>query len=212
MWTANSKKNFDTAGAVIAWVSVILQFVLLINNRTASIPETIVRFFSYYTILTNTLVAIAFTSLVGVFGKKWFQFFSKSCNFSAVTVYIMVVCITYNLVLRGLVEFSGLQRIVDELLHVIIPLFVLIYWYVYVSSSSLQVKKAFSWLWYPLIYCVYVLIRGWFSDFYPYPFMNVNELGYEKVFINCLFVTAAFFTVALLLIGISRWRMKKTID
>ena len=212
MPTASSKKNFDTVGAVIAWVSVIVQFVLLINNRTASIPETIVRFFSYYTILTNTLVAIAFTSLAGVFGKKWLQFFSKPSSFTAVTVYIMVVCITYNLVLRGLFELSGLQRIVDEMLHVVIPLFVLIYWYVYFSSSSLQLREAFSWLWYPLIYCVYILIRGWFSDFYPYPFMNVNELGYGKVFINCLFVTAAFFTVALLLIGISRWKMKKIID
>jgi hypothetical protein len=210
MQTGN-KNKIEITGAVIVWLSVILQFILMINNRTASVPETIVRFFSFYTILTNTLVAIAFTSLTGTFGEKWKHFFSKATSLTAVAVYITVVCIIYNLVLRGLLELAGLQRIVDEMLHLIIPVFVLIYWYVFVSSSSIQWKDAFGWMWYPLIYSVYVLIRGSFSGFYPYPFMNVSEIGYTRVLVNCLYVTAAFFTVALLLIGISKWKIKKTI-
>jgi hypothetical protein len=211
MQTGNNKKNIEVAIAVIAWLSVILQFVLIIINRIAPVPETIVRFFSYYTILTNVLVAAAFTSLTGAFGEKWKQFFLKATNFTAVTVYITVVCITYNVVLRGLVELTGLQRLVDEMLHLVIPIFVLLYWFIVFSSSSLQWKDAFNWMWYPLVYCMYVLIRGAYSGFYPYPFMNVTELGYSSVFINCIYVTVAFFVVALLLIGFSKVRMKKTI-
>ncbi len=211
MQTGNNKKNIEIAGSVIGWLSVILQFILIIINRIAPVPETIVRFFSYYTILTNILVAIAFTSLTGALGEKWKQFLLKAITFTAVTVYITVVCITYNFILRGLVELTGLQRLVDEMLHLIIPIFVLLYWFIFVSSSSLQWKDAFNWMWYPLIYCIYVLIRGAFSGFYPYPFISVSELGFTKVIINCIYVTVVFFIIALLLIGISKLRMKKTI-
>ncbi|MFZ5976285.1 MULTISPECIES: Pr6Pr family membrane protein [unclassified Hydrotalea] len=34
-----------------------------------------------------------------------------------------------------------------------------------------------GWLIYPLLYLVYILIRGSFSGFYPYPFVNVLQIG-----------------------------------
>lgn len=33
-----------------AWFAVIAQFFLAIANRTASVPETVIRFFSFFTI------------------------------------------------------------------------------------------------------------------------------------------------------------------
>jgi hypothetical protein len=208
----NAKKGMQIAGATIAWLSVIVQFILMINNRNASVPETVIRFFSFFTILTNILVAFSFTSLTGMFGEKWKAFFSKANSFTAVTVYIVVVGIVYNVILRWLQNFTGLQMLVDESLHLIIPLYVLLYWLLFVSPETLEWKAAFKWMLYPLIYCIYVLIRGSFSDFYPYPFMNVNELGYNKVFVNCIYVTLAFFAVSLLLIGVSKlYKKRKTL-
>ena len=209
MQTINRKNGMQLAGAVMAWISVIIQFILMINNRVAPIPETVIRFFSFFTILTNTLVAITFTSLIGMPGNKWKRFFSKTATFTAITVYIVLVGIVYNLVLRWQWQPTGLQKWVDEMLHLVIPLFVLIYWYFFVLSSDPKWKDALRWMWYPFVYCIYILIRGSFSDFYPYPFMNVNELGYTKVLINCVYVTLAFFAVAVLLIGIGKMTGKK---
>jgi hypothetical protein len=36
----------------------------------------------------------------------------------------------------------------------------------------------------PLGYAVYSLIHGAVTGFYPYPFINVGELGYDKMFLN----------------------------
>jgi len=60
----NIESYFLLIGAVITWLAVLLQFYLTIENRIASIPETIIRFFSFFTILTNTLIAICFTVLL----------------------------------------------------------------------------------------------------------------------------------------------------
>jgi hypothetical protein len=39
-----TKKNLLVLGAFLGWFAVITQFILMINNRAASVPETIVRF------------------------------------------------------------------------------------------------------------------------------------------------------------------------
>jgi hypothetical protein len=36
------------------------------------------------------------------------------------------------------------------------------------------------------------LWRGSETDFYPYPFINVSELGYERVLINTLLLLVGF--------------------
>jgi len=202
----NTKKMLQWLIAIIGWLAIILQFYLMIQNRVTGIGETIIRFFSFFTILTNLLVAICFTSLVI---SQQAYFFSRSSVFSAITVYIFIVGLVYNTVLRSIWNPKGLQLYVDEALHVATPVLCLIYWFVFVPAKSLKWSNVYSWLLYPLIYLIYVLIRGAFSHFYPYPFLNVDKLGYSKVFINSIFVTAAFFVVSLLVVWLGR-SFKKT--
>jgi hypothetical protein len=73
----------------------------------------------------------------------------------------------------------------------------------------LKWKDAFPWLWYPLIYCFYTLIRGSFADFYPYPFMDVLKLGYSKVVVNSMYITLAFLAVSFLLVGVGKLKREK---
>jgi hypothetical protein len=40
---------------------VLAPFYLMIENRAAPMPEAIIRFFSFFTILTNSFVAVYFT-------------------------------------------------------------------------------------------------------------------------------------------------------
>ncbi|MBC7867593.1 MAG: hypothetical protein H7X88_08665, partial [Gloeobacteraceae cyanobacterium ES-bin-316] len=44
-----TKKLLLLAGALLGWIAILVQLVLIIQNRVASIPETIVRFFSFFT-------------------------------------------------------------------------------------------------------------------------------------------------------------------
>lgn len=48
---------------------------------------------------------------------------------TAITVFILIVGSVYQIVLRSIWEPTGLQFIVDELLHTVIPLYMLGYWF-----------------------------------------------------------------------------------
>ena len=187
----------------LGWFALIAQFYLIVINRTASIPETIIRYFSFFTILTNLLVAVCFTSLL-IKKQKPSAFFSKATTLTAITVYILIVGIVYNAILRFLWNPEGLQKVVDELLHTVIPVLCLIFWWKYARSQKMKWNHAYVWLIYPLLYILYILIRGAVSGFYPYPFIDVTTLGYEKVLINSGLIAAAFLIISFILIAIGR--------
>ena len=194
--------------ATLGWVAIFLQFYLMILNRVASVPETIVRFFSFFTILTNILVAICFTIIWIKPKNKWELFFLNNKTQTAITLYILIVGIVYNVILRFLWAPTGFQKVADELLHLVIPLLAFVYWFFITNKINLKFNDIFLWLIYPFVYLVYILIRGHFYDFYPYPFVNVIQLGYKTVFTNCFFMVLAFLIVGILLIGISKMKNK----
>ncbi|WP_341224347.1 Pr6Pr family membrane protein [uncultured Arcticibacterium sp.] len=194
------KKNIAIALALIGWFAVIAQYVLMIENRVTSTTEATIRFFSFFTILTNTLVAIYFTYLA--LGKNS-KLLSKPGSLTAITVYILVVGLVYQFVLRAIWEPTGLQKIVDELLHSVVPVTTLIFWYLYEEKSKIELKNIINWLVYPLVYLVFVLLRGSISDFYPYPFVNVLEIGMPQVLTNSVILLLVFIVLsaAFVLIG-----------
>ncbi|MBN8642715.1 MAG: Pr6Pr family membrane protein [Flavobacteriales bacterium] len=193
--------------AILSWTTIIAQFVLLLEARMTSVIEAVFRFFTFFTILTNILVAIVFTAL-WLKPKNKFSFFTRFNTISATAVYIFVVGFVYNTVLRFIWEPQGLQRIVDEMLHLIIPIVFITYWMYNIKSNSIQWKSIFNWLMYPMIYLVVILIRGHFADYYPYPFVNVLELGYSKVILNSLLLTLFFGLISSVVIGVVRYRNK----
>ena len=67
------RNRIDLIGFILCWFSIIGQFVLLLQNRQADVFETIIRFFSFFTILTNLLVAIYFTSRIAIFDNFFFR-------------------------------------------------------------------------------------------------------------------------------------------
>lgn len=198
-----TKRFIQISIAAIAWFAIILQLYLQIVNRKTDVGEALIRFFSYFTILTNIMVAACFTSLSLQKGKA-FHFFNKPGTTTAVTVYILIVGLVYNLVLRSLWSPQGLQLLVDNLLHTVTPLLALVYWFAYVPAKQISWKQAPAWMLYPLFYLIYVMIRGSFSNFYPYFFIDAAALGYAKAFINAVYVTAAFLLVSLLLIWLGK--------
>lgn len=172
----------------------------MLQNRVTDVPETIIRFFSFFTILTNLLVALFFTFRVFKIKKKPFSIYLKSGALTALTAYILLVGIVYQVILRGIWEPTGLQMIVDELLHTLIPLYFLGYWYRYATSTNFGLRSILYGLVYPLLYFVFIMVRGHFSNFYPYPFVNVSEIGWVAVTLNFVFIFCAI-TVLMAILG-----------
>ncbi|MEO7445067.1 MAG: Pr6Pr family membrane protein [Ferruginibacter sp.] len=193
------RKPFAIFIAVAAWFAVIAQLYLMLQNRVVPVPETLVRFISFFTILTNSIVAIYFTRLAFIE-----TFVDQKSSLTAVTIYITVVGLIYQVLLRHIWQPQGLQKIVDELLHTIIPLLVIIYWAMYAAKQLLKYAMIPRWLLYPLLYLAWVLFFGYISHWYPYPFVNVDELGWPQTLINCAGMTALFIVMSALFIFIGK--------
>ena len=105
--TINKRQLVVIAGALLAWAAVLLQLFLILQNRTVSVTETLLRFFTFFTILSNLLVAICFT-VTAMWSRYPGAFFARPVVQSAVTVYIIIVGVVYNLVLRFFVGTTGI--------------------------------------------------------------------------------------------------------
>ncbi|MDR2269650.1 MAG: Pr6Pr family membrane protein [Sphingobacterium sp.] len=198
------KRSFAAIIALMSWSAISGQFLISIDHSSMTTWELVVRFFSYFTILTNLMVAVCCSSIVLFSQNKIGIFFSKPTTITAVTLYILIVGLVYNVILRPLWQPVGIARVTDEMLHSLIPILVLIFWSKLIDGNVLQWGSVLSWLLYPLIYLLYTLWHGAFSGFYPYPFMDVSVLGINRVLMNSLMITLAFLLIGLLLILIHK--------
>ncbi len=197
-----SARTYAFIGAVIAWFAVIVQFYLLVKNNPApTAVEKVLRFFGYFTVDTNILVALSFTFIALGSNSRLGNFFTKASTVTAITAYIIIVGITYNVFLRSTWNPHGLQKLVDELLHSVIPIVYVMFWVAFVPAEKLKWKYAFLWLIYPIVYMTYAIIFGAITKYYPYPFVDVNELGYNKALMNTVLVLLTMFLLSLALIG-----------
>ncbi|HEU5168347.1 MAG TPA: Pr6Pr family membrane protein [Chitinophagaceae bacterium] len=188
-------------GAIIGWSAIIAQLYLIITNRVVSIPGTVFRFFSYFTIDTNILVALCFTFIFLGNQSRPGKLFTKATTITALTVYIIIVGIVYNTILRLTWNPQGLQMVVDEILHSVIPVLFILFWVIFVPIEGLKYKHAFSWLIYPLVYMLYAVIHGAITNFYPYMFVDVTRHGYGKVLSNAGLIVFAIFVLSFILIA-----------
>jgi len=186
------------AGAFLASGAVVTQFILMYENRVTPAGDTIIRFFSYFTVLTNSLVAVSLASL-SIGGQSLLgRFFGKPGVLTAVTLYITIVGLVYQAILRPLWSPTGLQMITDECLHTVIPLYVIVFWALFDPKDRIPPGRMARWLLYPLLYLGFILLCGSLSGFYPYPFVDVGALGLARVLQNSLGLVAFFMMLAFL--------------
>ncbi len=204
------KKIYLTVLAIAVWLALAGQLYLIIQNRITSIISTIIRYISFFTILTNFLVALCVTTLLLRKNNNGLNFFSRRKTITAIAVYITIVGLVYNLVLRFLWQPQGFQLIVDELLHSVVPLLFILYWLFFVPRAGLKAKDILPWLLYPLLYLIYTLIRGAITGLYPYPFIDVVHLGYNKVLFNSGMLVIVFVIFSWLYVGLDRLLKSKT--
>jgi hypothetical protein len=74
----------------------------------------------------------------------------------------------------------------------------------FTPKKSLHWKNILPWLIFPAVYLVYSLLRGEATGWYPYYFINANQLGYAEIVVNALMVLAAFVIIGLVLIFLNR--------
>jgi hypothetical protein len=188
--------------AVITWSGLALQ--LSISDPALPLLDRILAQLGFFTILSNLLVAVSLTTYL-IFPRFIMgRVFSSTSVRSAIAVYICMVGIVYNLMLRQAGDPGVLMIIADKVLHDAVPILYLIYWFIFVPKGRLTWKDPVLWLLFPVMYMIYGFVRGALTGFYPYYFADVGTINYPAALRNAALAAAAFLVFGLLLVLIDK--------
>ena len=198
--------------ALIAWLAFAAQTDVTLNrmlSRGFGMIDGIERLTSYLTNLTIFTCALCFTCVAFFTHRSrrpLVRFFRQPAVVTAVTCYVVFVGFAYNLLLRHLWTPSGWRMLLNESLHTLVPMLVALYWLLFVPRFHLTLRHLRWWLVYPLGYLALTMVRGALSDFYPYPFIDVGELGYPRVLLNASLLVFAFVLLMAVFVAINHRR------
>ena len=189
MDTQRLARPWHTVTAVVTWAALALQLVLIIRGGVVldetsppALGTRLIRFISYFTILTNLLVAVTTTTLA--LGQTVAPPWWRVLRLNAV-VGITVTGLVHWFLLRPLLDLSGADYVADKLLHVVVPLLAVVGWVVFGPRGKAERSLLLPSLIYPVGWLIYTLVRGAVANWYPYPFLDVRLHGYPAALLAC---------------------------
>jgi hypothetical protein len=190
--------------AVLVGAALVTQLVLSATGTGTEFVEDalveevsagvrIVRFFSFFTILSNIIFfAISVTLALRPNrneGRWW-----RALRLDSV-VLMIVTGLVYVTLLHGLQELSGLREVTNAIFHFIAPAAALVGWLLFGPRPQVTWHTVRLAMIVPLAWVAYTLARGPIAEWYPYPFIDVIEHGYPRVLLNVGVVAVLFFAV-----------------
>ncbi|GAB3360137.1 Pr6Pr family membrane protein [Lysobacter tyrosinilyticus] len=209
MWNSTPHARYFAAMvAAVAAFALVLQYVLLMRATLDTVGPffATVRFFSYFTILSNLLVMLVSSTAAFAPESSPGRWLAQPVMRGGVALYIGVTMGIYAVVLHRLWEPQGAQWWADTGLHYAVPTLYLLWWLVAVPHGALRWSDLLRWLLFPLFYVCWVFLRGAFVHEYPYPFIDLNAHDLATVLRNCAGVIAAFLVLGSVLVLVDRWR------
>ena len=195
--------------ALAGWSAILLQCYWAIDTGIAkglSLSMTIANVLSYFTILTNILVAGYLSAVASGTPVR------STSTGTALLNYILIVGVVYEVALRRLWNPEGLHLVVDVVLHYLVPLAYLTYWFLFIEKRTLNYRMVAAWTIYPFAYLFYTLIRGHFYGFFPYPFVNFQDTGWPRLLVNVCGLIALFVLTGALLVALGRLVVRTSDD
>jgi len=192
------------AGAIGLFAVGFQYWSIVLQRSDGAVITPTVHFFSFFTILTNTLAALALLLPVLVPAWRAALFLDRPAVRTAIAGYIIMVGTVYYLLLRNLGHELGWTLVFEHVLHYVTPPLFVLDWLLFVTKRAVPWKTGFTALRFPLVYVVWILAYGALSGWYPYPFVDVPELGYPRALLNIAGLVAAFLVLELALVGVGR--------
>ena len=187
-------------------VGIILSYplkVLTSESPLAWIHELIVLF-SFFTIQTNTLIALSAYALLSNKNTPWQSFWRCMPVLTSVTVYIVFMGLVHHFLLAKSFTYDGPYTYSNLLHHYLTPLLAPVLWMFYRKQGELKLVYVFSCLAFPIGYLVYWFFRGSIIGSYPYFFIDVNAFGYAGVLLNALGFLVLMLFFAFVFFGLDR--------
>lgn len=178
--------------ALLALAGVVISYTAIVPAVHVSRMRLTTNFLSYFTIQSNVVLALALlagevaaASLIG----RWARHPSVR---TGLFLYVAVAGAVYVLILKDAWHPRGWQLRGDQILHYCIPILAALDWLFLAERGKLIWRDAIWWLGFPALYSAYTLVHGHVSGFYPYPFLDVGDIGLEDVLTNMALLAALF--------------------
>jgi len=204
-------RPFAIALATIGWCGVLLQCYLTLKQSFANgktLGDGLWIFLSYFTVLTNLLVCTsltaALTSASSTIGKACL----RPTLTTGLATSIVFVGLGYHFLLRNSWNPQGMQWVADVLLHYVVPVLYVIYWWLDSRKAPLRWTQPLIWSAYPAAYLAYALIRGSILGSYPYAFIDVSKIGYSRTMLNSVGLLLVFLGLGLTFVALGRLRTR----
>lgn len=198
--------------AVLGWGALVIDGTTVIQRNLSQghgLPQALFLWFRYFTILTNIGVA----TLMTVTAARLYRHrpLPSAMFYASALVYILVVCATYEAVLRTSWTPRGMGFDTDLTFHDIVPALVLIFWMAYAPKRGLGWRYSLLMLIYPGLYLAGTLVAGALGEPYPYSFLDVSKIGYPAVAVTGLVFLVIFYALGLATITASRRKRFKVL-
>jgi hypothetical protein len=192
---------YHLATFAVGLVTLTVQTILIVAEtdpaalRGMSLAIRLWNLVSYFTIWSNILVTVVAFLLWRDPNRDgpYFRVF----RMAGLTM-ITVTGVVYGLVLAATWSPTGWTLVADRLLHYAMPSLAVIGFLVFGPRPRFDQIVLWCSALVPLVWGVYTFVRcpfitltenGESRDWYPYPFIDVGEIGYARAIVNVLGVT-----------------------
>jgi len=207
MTASPGQRAAHAAVALAAATGLVLHYVVVLGHD-GEVAARSIRFLSYFTILTNMLVAASAFALALGRGRLA-EMAERSSWRTATTLHILVVALIYHLLLRHITLPGAIGWTANMLVHQLVPAGWLVCWLAFPPHGGIHRMAPWRWLLYPLLFVAWTLIHGALGGWYPYPFMDVAALGYPAVIANILGIGLLFLVLGQGLRAVDGWLARR---
>jgi hypothetical protein len=191
-------RSYRLIAGVVILLTILAIFTLSVNGSGSSL--TLLNFF---TIQSNLIAAAVFLWLAALPPTATTVRRADVIRGAAV-LYLAITGIVFALLLSAAsAQMTGAMVWINAILHQVAPLVVFLDWLIVPPAPGLTFRHALLWLVYPIAYVIYTLIRGFYVDWYPYPFLTPSVVGgYGGVAVYVLSITIGVVVFAALLVAV----------
>jgi hypothetical protein len=191
-----ARRWFAATAAVVA-VAMVIQVRAVADLDTGFFDtdaKRIANIFCFFTIWSNLLVGATFALLAVRFERRSPTF--RAAHLSAVLM-ITVTFVVVIVALDPITDYEGKAAAADFLTHKLVPVMAVLGWILFGPRGAVSTRVAATSVVVPVAWLAFTLARGPLArDYYPYPFIDVGELGYGRVLVNVALVTVLFVGLA----------------
>ena len=195
---------------LVCQTGIVLQYAIVARIGDVGILSC------YYTMHSNFICLIyALWLLLRKDGKR-----ENPSVKGAVVVCILITGIVYHFLLNGAMEagvgavgeVTRMDLVANALVHYVVPLMTLLDYLLFTPKGFMSRTAPALWLFIPIAYVAFAMIRPGFSKTmfngfsgksrYPYPFLDVDLYGVDKVAAMVILILACILVLGFLLVAL----------